>query len=89
MSEGFLKNISGLTDLIEAKFTKLEHVNQLQHDTVINAISNDKINRIIQLEDELKAKDAQIYDLISKESELKGKLKGKDEVIEALNHNHE
>jgi hypothetical protein len=32
------------------------------------------------------AKDAEITDLISKENELKGKLKGKDEEIDTLNH---
>ena len=50
ISKGFLENVSGLTDLIEAKFAQLEQNNQQQHDTVINAISNDKTNRIIQLE---------------------------------------
>ena len=60
ISKGFLENVSGLTDLIEAKFAQLEQNNQQQHDTVINAISNDKTDRIIKLETELKAKDAQI-----------------------------
>ena len=60
ISKEFLENVSGLTDLIEAKFAQLEHNNQQQHDTVINAISNDKTDRIIKLETELKAKDAQI-----------------------------
>ena len=47
ISKGFLENVSGLTDLIEAKFAQVEHNNQQQNDTVINAISNDKSNKII------------------------------------------
>ena len=51
ISRGFLENISGITDLIEAKFSQLELNNQQQHDSVINAISdsNEKTNTIIQL----------------------------------------
>ena len=47
ISKAFLKNVSGLTDLIEAKFAQVEHNNQQQNDTVIDAISNDKTNKII------------------------------------------
>jgi hypothetical protein len=51
ISRGFLENISGITELIEAKFSQLELNNQQQHDSVINAIadSNEKTNTIIQL----------------------------------------
>ena len=44
ISKGFLENISGLAELIESKFKQLEENSQQKHDTVINAISNDKIN---------------------------------------------
>ena len=47
ISKAFLENVSGLTDLIEAKFAQVELNNQQQNDTVINAISNDKTNKII------------------------------------------
>ncbi len=89
ISKGFLVNISGLTELIETKFKQLEEKNQQKHDTVINAISNDKINRILQLETELKAKDDMILELNSKDSEAKGKLIGKEEVIQNLKSNIE
>jgi hypothetical protein len=49
ISKGFLENISGITDLIEAKFTQLEH-------SMINAISNEKTDsRIVQVETDFKA----------------------------------
>ena len=91
ISKGFLENISGLTQLIESRFKQLEENNQQKHDTVINAISNDKINinRILQLETELKAKDEKILELNSKDSEVKGKLIGKEEVIQNLISNIE
>ena len=47
ISKAFLENVSGLTDFIEAKFAQVELNNQQQNDTVINAISNDKTNKII------------------------------------------
>ena len=46
ISKGFLENISGITDLIKAKFSELKQNNQQHHDSVINAISNEKIERI-------------------------------------------
>ena len=51
ISKGFLDNISGITELIEAKFSQLELNNQQQHDTVLNAIgdTNEKTNKILQL----------------------------------------
>ena len=51
ISKGFLENISGITELIETKFSQLELNNQQQHDSVINAIAvtNEKTNKIIEL----------------------------------------
>ena len=51
ISKGFLKNISGITELIEAKFSQLELNNQQQHDSLLNAIAvtNEKTNKIIEL----------------------------------------
>ena len=74
ISNGFLENFSGIADLIKDNFSQIRESSQ-QHSEGLQNLKNDIA--------ELKAKDAQIYDLISKESELKTKLKAKDEVIEA------
>ena len=72
ISKSIIEYISELGDNIEAKFSQLQVDNLQQHDTVMNAISNNNNDIIIQLKSELEAKDAEIKDLLSKESQLKG-----------------
>ena len=56
---------------------------------MIKAISHEKTNEIEirSLETKIKTKDVEINDLISKETELKSMLKGKEKYIESLNRN--
>jgi hypothetical protein len=53
----------------------------------INNITNEYMDRIILLETDLKTKDDKINELNYKQRELKSKLKGKEETIEALKLN--
>ena len=54
-------------------------------ESIINAITNEKINEIKELKDQIKAKDIQIHDLKIIEKELKSK----DKAITVLNRDKE
>ena len=81
-----------MTDIIETNFSQIKEILQQNKQEVINAITLEKNKDIAKLEGELKdlrndlkAKDAQINKLSSKE----GELRGKDELIANLNLNIE
>ncbi len=54
-------------------------------ESIINAITNEKINEIKELKDQIKAKDIQINDL----KIIEGELKNKDKTITVLNRDKE
>ncbi len=54
-------------------------------ESIINAITNEKINEIKELKDQIKAKDIQINDL----KIIEGELKSKDKTITVLNRDKE
>ena len=79
-----------MTDIIETNFSQIKEILQKNKQEVINAITKEKNKDIAKLEaklmdltNNLKAKDAQINKLSAKE----GELKGKDELISTLNMN--
>ena len=76
-----------MTDIIETNFFQLKEILQQNKQEVMNAITKEKNKDISKLEarlkeltNDIKAKDAQIIKLSSKE----GELKGKDELISSL-----
>ena len=79
-----------MTDIIETNFSQIKEILHQNKEEVINAITTEKNKDIAKLEaklmdltNDLKAKDAQINKLSAKE----GELKGKDELILNLNMN--
>ncbi len=56
ISEGFLKNISGFTQLIQDNLSQMK-------ESIINTITNEKINEIKYLKDQIRAKEILINDL--------------------------
>ena len=73
ISRGFIDNISGIADIIKENFSQIRESSQQHYEGLKNDIA------------ELKAKDDQIKTLYQKESELREEVKGKDEIIGALN----
>jgi hypothetical protein len=73
ISKIFVDNVSGVTDLIEAKFSQMEKNNKIYYDGIIKAITVEKNNKIVELETEIK-----------RLTMLEGELKGKDDTIERL-----
>ena len=76
-----LENLGGMTDIIEANFAQIKDILEKHKDEVIKAITQEKNKEITDLKSEIKAKDAEIKSLASKD----GELKGKDEMIASLN----
>lgn len=79
-----------MTDIIETNFSQIKEILHQNKQEVINAITKEKNKDIAKLEaklidltNDLKAKDAQINKLLAKE----GELKDKDELILNLNMN--
>lgn len=54
-------------------------------ESIINAITNEKVNEIKELKDQIKAKDIQINDL----KIIEGELKSKEKTITVLNREKE
>ncbi len=54
-------------------------------ESIINAITNEKINEIKDLKEQIKAKEIQIYDL----KMLEGELKSKEKTITVLNREND
>ena len=54
-------------------------------ESIINAITNEKVNEIKELKDQIKAKDIQINDL----KIIEGELKSKEKMITVLNREKE
>ena len=73
ISRGFLENISGIAEIIKENFSQMKESSQQHYQGLKNDIA------------ELKAKEDQIKNLIKKETELREEVKGKDEIIGALN----
>ena len=54
-------------------------------ESIINAITNEKINEIKDLKEQIRAKEIQIYDL----KMLEGELKSKEKTITVLNREND
>ena len=68
-----LENLGGMTDIIEANFAQIKDILEKHKDEVIKAITQEKNKEITDLKSDIKAKDARIISLASKEGELRGK----------------
>ena len=77
ISRGFIENISGITEIIKDNFSQIRESSQQHYEGLKNDIA------------ELKAKDDHIKTLIQRETDLREEVKGKDEIIGALNRNIE
>ena len=68
-----LENLGGMTDIIEANFAQIKDILEKHKNEVIKAITQEKNKEITDLKSDIKAKDARIISLASKEGELRGK----------------
>ena len=50
ISKGFLENISGMTKLIQENFSQMKESNQQHYEGLINAMTNEKTAKILELE---------------------------------------
>ena len=68
-----LENLAGMTDIIEANFAQIKEILEKHKDEVIKAITQEKNKEITDLKSDIKAKDAQIISLASKDGLIQGK----------------
>ena len=74
-----------MTDIIEANFSQIKDILQGHKEEIKKIVTQQKDKEIEKLQNDIKAKDTQIFNLSKKE----GELKGKDDMIATLNKNIE
>ncbi len=78
-----IEKLTGMTDIIEANFSQIKEILEKHKDEMIKVITQKNEKEIINLKQELKAKDIQINNLKQKE----GQLQVKDDIIPQMTAN--